>query len=301
MTATQVGVEPTAARQPNPRTLQRRRMRRRFTSRPPAVVGLIGVSGVVIVALLAPWIAPHDPNAPDFTSILRAPFTSGNHLLGTDDLGRDILSRLIVGTRASLEAGAFSTLIAMVVSVPIGMAAGYYRGWLDPIVSRATDVVLSFPFLILAVGLAAILGPSLTNATIALAVGQLPAFIRISRAESLGLRELDYVSAAIVNGVSDRTILLRHILPNALSPLVVQATVAIPGAIIGAAVLSFLGLGVQPPTPDWGTMLSESQDYISQAWWFAVLPGLAIAVTTLSFNLFGDGLRDVLDVRMRSQ
>jgi peptide/nickel transport system permease protein len=180
------------------------------------------------------------------------------------------------------------------------MAAGYYRGWLDPIVSRATDVVLSFPFLILAVGLAAILGPSLTNATIALAVGQLPAFIRISRAETLGLREQDYVSAAIVNGVRDRVILVRHILPNALSPLVVQATVAIPGAIIGAAVLSFLGLGVQPPTPDWGTMLSESQDYISQAWWFAVLPGLSIAVTTLSFNLFGDGLRDVLDVRMNS-
>jgi peptide/nickel transport system permease protein len=302
MTATQVGVEPGAAPpQVNPRALQRRRMRRRFTSRPPAVIGLIGVTIVVIVGLFAPWIAPHDPNQPDFNAILRAPFTSWSHLLGTDDLGRDIFSRLIVGTRASLEAGAFSTLIAMLVAIPIGMAAGYYRGWLDPIVSRATDVVLAFPFLILAVGLAAILGPSLVNAVIALAVGQLPAFIRISRAETLGLREQDYVSAAIVNGVRDRGILLRHILPNALSPLVVQATVAIPGAIIGAAVLSFLGVGVQPPTPDWGTMLSESQDYISQAWWFAVLPGLAIAVTTLSFNLFGDGLRDVLDVRMRSQ
>lgn len=289
------GTRPAAS----PRTLQRRRMVRRFTHRPVAVAGLVGVVIAVLVAILAPWIAPQDPAAMDYSAILAPPLTSG-HLLGTDDLGRDLLSRMLVGTRASLEAGVFSTLLAMIVAVPIGLAAGYFRGWLDPIVSRLTDVVLAFPFLILAVGLAAIMGPSLTNATIALAVAQLPAFIRIARGEALGLREQDYVQAAVVNGIRHRAIMLRHILPNALSPLVVQATVAIPGSIIGAAVLSFLGLGVQPPTPAWGTMISEAQNYVSQAGWFAVLPGAAIALTTLSFNLFGDGLRDVLDVRMRS-
>lgn len=288
----------TAAVAVSPKALQRRRLRRRFTRRPLAVIGLVGVVVVVLVAVFAPLLAPFDPVQSNYSAVLRPPFSAG-HLLGTDDLGRDILSRLIVGARASLSAGVFSTLIAMVVAVPIGMVAGYYRGWLDAVISRATDVLLSFPFLILAVGLAAILGPSLTNAIIALAVGQVPAFLRIARGETLGQREQDYVAAAIVNGSSDRSILRRHILPNSLSPLVIQGTVAIPGAIIGAAVLSFLGLGVQPPTPAWGTMLSEAQNYVSQAPWFAVLPGLAIALTTLSFNLFGDGLRDVLDVRMR--
>lgn len=282
----------------SPKALQRRRLRRRFTRRPLAVVGLVGVVVVVSVALFAPVLAPYDPVQNNYSAVLRPPLSAG-HLLGTDDLGRDILSRLIVGARASLSAGVFSTLIAMIVAVPIGMVSGYYRGWLDAVISRATDVLLSFPFLILAVGLAAILGPSLANATIALAVGQVPAFLRIARGETLGQREQDFVAAAIVNGSSDRSILRRHILPNSLSPLVIQGTVAIPGAIIGAAVLSFLGLGVQPPTPGWGTMLSEAQNYVSQAPWFAVLPGLAIAITTLSFNLFGDGLRDVLDVRMR--
>lgn len=282
----------------SPKALQRRRLRRRFTRRPLAVVGLVGVVVVVFVALFAPVLAPYDPVQSNYSAVLRPPLSAG-HLLGTDDLGRDILSRLIVGARASLSAGVFSTLIAMIVAVPIGMVSGYYRGWLDAVISRATDVLLSFPFLILAVGLAAILGPSLANATIALAVGQVPAFLRIARGETLGQREQDFVAAAIVNGSSDRSILRRHILPNSLSPLVIQGTVAIPGAIIGAAVLSFLGLGVQPPTPGWGTMLSEAQNYVSQAPWFAVLPGLAIAIATLSFNLFGDGLRDVLDVRMR--
>lgn len=277
----------------------RSRFRRRFARRPVAVVGLVGVVTVVVVAVFAPLIAPYDAAASDYSAILQPPGTPG-HVLGTDDIGRDMLSRLVVGSRASITAGVFATALAFVVAVPVGMIAGYYRGWIDPVVSRVTDVVLSFPFLILAVGLAAILGPSLTNATIALAVSQVPMFIRISRGEVLGLREQEYVQAAIVNGAPARTILLRHMLPNILSPLIVQATVAIPAAIIGAAVLSFLGLGVQPPTPGWGTMLSDAQQYVTQAPWFATFPGLAIAITTLSFNLFGDGLRDVLDVRMRS-
>lgn len=274
------------------------RLRRRFTRRPPAVVGLVGVTIAVVVALFAPWLAPHDPDVSDYSAILLPPFSDG-HLLGTDDVGRDMLSRLIVGSRASLTAGVLSTALALAVAVPVGMVAGYYRGWIDPVISRITDVVLSFPFLILAVGLAAILGPSLTNETAALAVAQVPGFVRITRGEVLGIREEEYVQAAVVNGAPDRVVLFRHILPNALNALVVQATVAIPGAIIGAAVLSFLGLGEQPPTPSWGTMLSEAQQYLSQAPWFAVLPGLAIALTTLCFNMFGDGLRDVLDVRTR--
>jgi peptide/nickel transport system permease protein len=280
-------------------TRRRGRLLRRFSRRATAVVGLVGVVVVVLVALLSPLIAPYDPTSSDYSVVLGPPGTPG-HLLGTDSVGRDLLSRLLVGTRASLTAGVLATVLALLVAVPIGMAAGYYRGWIDTIVSRLTDVVLSFPFLILAVGLAAILGPSLTNATIALAVSQVPMFVRIARGEVLGLREQEYVQAAIVNGAPSRVILFRHMLPNILNPLVVQATVAIPAAIIGAAVLSFLGLGVQPPTPAWGTMLSDAQQYVTQAPWFAMFPGLAIAITTLSFNLFGDGLRDVLDVRMPS-
>ncbi|MQA03740.1 MAG: ABC transporter permease subunit [Streptosporangiales bacterium] len=271
-------------------------MVRRFAKRRLAVVGLVGVVVVVLTALFAPLLAPYDPSASDYGSVLEPPFSPG-HLLGTDDVGRDLLSRVIVGARASLTAGVLSTFIAVCVAVPIGLVAGYYRGWIDPVISRVTDVVLSFPFLILAVGLAAILGPSLMNATIALAVGQIPQFVRITRGEVLGLRELEYVEAAVVNGAPDRVVLFKHILPNTVNPLIVQATVAIPTAIIGAAILSFLGLGEQPPTPSWGTMLSEAQQYIAQSPWYAVFPGLAIALTTLSFNLFGDGLRDVLDVR----
>jgi ABC-type dipeptide/oligopeptide/nickel transport system permease subunit len=281
------------------RSAGRSRLVARFRRRPLALIGLAGVVVVVVFALAAPLLAPYDPAASDYSAILQGPGSPG-HLLGTDDLGRDVLSRLIVGSRASLTAGVFATLLALVVAVPIGMVAGYYRGWIDVIVSRMTDVVLSFPFLILAVGLAAILGPSLKNATIALAVGQLPMFVRITRGEVMGLREQEYVQAAVINGAPTRVVLRRHMLPNILSPLIVQSTVAIPGAIIGAAVLSFLGLGVQPPTAAWGTMLSQAQQYVSQAPWFAVFPGLAIAVTTLSFNLFGDGLRDVLDVRLAS-
>jgi peptide/nickel transport system permease protein len=191
----------------------------------------------------------------------------------------------------------FATLLAMAIAVPIGLVAGYYRGWIDPVIARATDVMLAFPFLIIAVGLAAILGPSLRNATIALAIGAAPALIRVARGEALSLREEDYVRAAIANGASDVRILGKHILPNMGSTLIVQATVTIPAAIIGEAVLSFLGLGVQPPDTSWGWMLNDAKDYLGTAPRLALFPGLAIFFCSLSFNLLGDGLRDVLDPR----
>jgi peptide/nickel transport system permease protein len=240
-------------------------------------------------------VAPYSASETDFNALLSHP--SAKHLLGTDELGRDIFSRVIWGARASIQAGVLATGLAMAIGVPIGMIAGYYRGWIDPVISRLTDVVLAFPFLILAVGLAAILGPSLLNATIALGVGAAPVLVRVARGETLALREEDYVRAAVANGASDATILFRHIVPNMASTLLVQATVTIPAAIIGEAVLSFLGLGVQPPTPSWGVMLAAAQPYLSEAPRLAVYPGLAIFVCSLSFNLLGDGLRDVLDPR----
>ena len=274
---------------------RRRLLGRRFLRRPMAIAGLLVVAVFAVTAIFAPLIAPYSASQTDFNAILAHP--SSRHLLGTDELGRDIFSRIVFGSRASMQAGFFATLLAMGIAVPIGLAAGYYRGWVDPVISRVTDVLLAFPFLILAVGLAAILGPSLLNATIALGIGAVPGLIRIARGEALSLREEDYVRAAVANGGSDLTILGRHILPNMMSTLLVQATVTIPIAIVGESVLSFLGLGVQPPTPSWGVMLASAQDFLDQAPRLAVYPGLAIAIAALAFNLLGDGLRDVLDPR----
>jgi peptide/nickel transport system permease protein len=282
----------------SPRARMRRRMRRRLLHRPLAVFGLVVALMFVLMAIFAPVIAPYDPGQSDFSAPLEGP--SAEHLFGTDELGRDVFSRVVWGARASMQAGVFATLLAMAFAVPIGLIAGYYRGWVDPVVSRITDVMLAFPFLIVAVGLAAILGPSLTNATIALGFAAAPLLIRITRGETLALREEDYVRAAVANGASDRTILGRHILPNMSGTLIVQATVTIPTAIIGESLLSFLGLGVQPPTPSWGVMLSAAQPFIDQAPRLVIFPGLAVFLATLSFNLLGDGLRDVLDPRTQA-
>ncbi|HET9287054.1 MAG TPA: ABC transporter permease [Gaiella sp.] len=277
----------------SPRARRRRLLLRRFLRRPMAVAGLVVAVGFVLMAVFAPVVAPYDPNATDFDAILEKP--SWEHLLGTDELGRDVFSRIVFGARASIQAGVFSTLLAIAIAVPIGLAAGYYRGWIDPVISRVTDVLLAFPFLILAVGLAAILGPSLLNATIALGLAAVPGLVRVARGEALALREEDYVRAAVANGAGDARILGRHIVPNMTGTLIVQATVTIPAAIIGEAALSFLGLGVQPPTPSWGVMLADAQSYLSDAPRLALYPGLAIFFCSLSFNLLGDGLRDVLD------
>jgi peptide/nickel transport system permease protein len=269
---------------------------RRLLARPPAAVGLFVASAVILIAIFAPVVAPFRPEASDFSAVLSPP--TAKNPFGTDELGRDILSRVMWGARASMQAGLLATLIAVLVAVPVGLLAGYYRGLLDTLVMRLTDALLAFPFLIIAVGLAAILGPSLLNATFAIGVVQAPKLIRITRGEVLSLREESFVQAAVADGAPDRSVIFRHILPNAINVLLVQATVILPFAILAEATLSFLGLGVQPPTPSWGVMLTAAQPYLAQAPWFAMMPGLAILVTTLSFNLVGDGLRDVLDPRL---
>ena len=279
----------------SPQARRRRLWRRRLARRPLAIAGFAVALAFVLAAILAPWVSPYSPDAQDYNALLAQP--SPSHWFGTDELGRDILSRIIWGARASIQAGVLATMLAMAIALPIGLVAGYYRGTIDAVISRVTDVLLAFPFLILAVGLAAILGPSLLNATIALGLGAAPGLIRVTRGETLALREEDYIRAAVANGASDATILSRHVVPNMTSTLLVQATVTIPAAIIGEAVLSFLGLGVQPPTPSWGVMLADAQSYLSQAPRLAVYPGLAIFFCALAFNLLGDGLRDVLDPR----
>jgi len=279
----------------SPRARRRRLMRKRFMRRPFAVIGLVIALAFIVTAIFAPWIAPYRPEEMDFNSLLA--HSSRAHLLGTDELGRDVFSRVVWGARASILAGVFATLLATVIAVPIGMIAGYYRGWIDPVIARLTDVLLAFPFLIIAVGLAAILGPSLRNATIALCLGAIPGLIRVARGEALSLREEDYVRAAVANGASDIRILGKHIFPNMLPTVIVQMTVTIPAAIIGEAVLSFLGLGVQSPQTSWGVMLSDAKDYYETAPRLILYPGLAIFFCSLSFNLLGDGLRDVLDPR----
>lgn len=272
---------------------QRVRVIRRLVRNPLAVVSFTALAGALVVAALAPWLAPYAPEQTDFANVFAPPGTAG-HLLGTDDLGRDVLSRIILGTRASLEVGVLAVATAMLIGVPLGLAAGYFRS-ADSLISRFTDLLLAFPFLILAVGLAAIRGASLGNAAVAIGISQIPGVIRIVRSDTYRLKSLDFVAAAVVDGASDLWVLSRHILPNATSVVLVQATVAIPAAILGEAVLSFLGLGIQPPAPSLGTMLANAQQFAARAPWAAVLPGVAIMVLALSFNVFGDSLRDALD------
>jgi peptide/nickel transport system permease protein len=263
--------------------------------RPAALAGATIVVLFVVMALGAPWIATTDPVRTDWAKIRKAP--SWAHPFGTDDLGRDGLSRVVWGARISMQAGVFSIFLAMAIGVPVGLMAGYYRGALDQVIMRLTDAWLAFPFLILAIGLVTILGPSLTNATLAIGLGATPTYIRLTRGLVLSTKEEDYVQGARALGAGDLRVMARHILPNVASAILVQATVAIPTAIIAEAVLSFLGLGVQPPAPSWGTMLNAAQQFLEQAPWMAYWPGLAIFTLALSFNLAGDGLRDVLDPR----
>ena len=274
---------------------RRRSVLRRMRRNPLGLVGLGVLVLAVIAAAGAPLLAPYDPNEVHFDAPFQIPGTIG-YALGTDDLGRDLLSRVLFGLQASLQVGVLAVGVTLLVGVPLGLAAGYVRA-LDAVISRLTDLMLAFPFLVLAVGLTAIRGASLGNAALAIGISGIPAMIRIVRSETLRLKNLDFVAASVVDGAGDLWVLGRHILPNALSAIIVQATVTIPVAILGEAVLSFLGLGIQPPDPSLGTMLSEAQQYAADAPWTAIVPGLAIMLVALAFNLFGDALRDALDPR----
>jgi peptide/nickel transport system permease protein len=266
---------------------------RRLLRRGTAVFGLAVVAVVVFFALCAAWIAPYDPLQTSFSLVRNAPGAA--HWFGTDEVGRDLLSRVIWGTRASLSAGVISVSIALGVGVPLGMLAGYLGGIFDSLISRVTDAMLACPFLILAIALAAFLGPSLGNAMIAIGITATPIFVRLSRGQVLVVKSEDYVEAARAVGNPPHRILARHILPNILPPVIVQGTLAVATAIIAEASLSFLGLGQQPPAPSWGSMLNTAQRFLTQAPWLAVFPGAAIFITVLAFNLLGDGLRDALD------
>ena len=270
---------------------------RRLVRRKGAMVGLALVVFFVAMAVFAPWLSPYDPVAASWSSIRNPP--SDLYPLGTDELGRDVLSRVIWGARASLLAGVVSVCISLAVGVPIGMAAGYLGRWVDALISRITDAMLACPFLILAIAFAAFLGPSLTNAMIAIGISATPIFIRLTRAQVLSVKVEDYVEAARAVGNPHLRIAFRHILPNIFAPLLVQATLAIAAAVIAEASLSFLGLGQQPPAPSWGSMLNTAKNYVDHAPWMAIWPGLSIFLLVLSFNLLGDGLRDALDPRHR--
>jgi peptide/nickel transport system permease protein len=270
---------------------------RRFRGRPAAVLGFVVIALFVIVAVAAPLVAPFDPVATSWTAIRKAP--SMQHWMGTDENGRDVLSRVVFGARASLLAGVVSVLIAAGIGVPVGLLAGFAGGRVDAVIGRVVDAMLACPFLILAIALAAFLGPALSNAMIAIGVTAAPVFARVARGATMDAMTNDYVEAARAIGNPPWRVALRHVAPNIVPPVLVQATLAIALAIIAEASLSFLGLGQQPPAPSWGSMLNSAQRFLTQAPWLAVFPGAAIFLAVLAFNLVGDGLRDALDPRRR--
>lgn len=262
-----------------------------------ALIGLGIVIFFIILAIVAPWIAPYSFKEQNLSQRLLAP--SSEHWFGTDDFGRDIFSRVVYGARISLWVGFFSVLGSVVLGTALGIISGYYGRWVDAIISRIFDIMLAFPSILLAIAVVAILGPSLQNALIAIAVINIPNFGRLVRSKVLSVKQEEYIMAARAVGMKDSRILFRHILPNSISPVIVQATLAIATAIIEAAALGFLGMGAQAPTPEWGKMLSDSKQYLMQAPWTLFFPGMAIMLTVLGFNLMGDGLRDVLDPKMK--
>ena len=274
-----------------------RRALRRLLRRRAAMFGLCVVVAFILIAVFAAQLSPYDPVATSWSAVRKPP--SHEFWFGTDELGRDVLSRVIFGSRASLLAGVVSVSISLLLGIPIGLLAAYVGGWTDLVISRFTDAMLAVPFLILAIALAAFLGPSLSNAMIAIGVSATPVFIRLTRAQVLAVKVEDFVEAARAVGNPHWRIALRHILPNVLPPLIVQSTLAIAAAVIAEASLSFLGLGQQPPAPSWGSMLNTAKNFVDQAPWMAIWPGLSIFLLVLSFNLLGDGLRDALDPRHR--
>ncbi|MBF9014088.1 MULTISPECIES: ABC transporter permease [unclassified Oceanispirochaeta] len=263
-----------------------------------AMAGLIIILFFIVLAVFAPLLAPMDPVAQDMEMRKTAPFAS-EYILGTDDLGRDMLSRLIYGARISMIIGIIAVGIALFFGIIIGMVSAYYGGWVDKIIMRLVDIMLAFPYILLTIVIVAVLGPSLTNAMVAIGISQIPRYIRIVRASVLAEKENDYVLAERALGASDMELMFRSILPNCLAPISVQATLGFGSAILESAGLSFLGLGAQPPTPEWGLMIASSKEFVTSAWWIVTLPGIATLLAVLGFNLLGDGLRDILDPRMK--
>jgi peptide/nickel transport system permease protein len=263
-----------------------------------ALVGGFIIIFFVTIAIFAPVLATHDYKEPDLMNRLQAP--SAEHWFGTDDLGRDIFSRILYGARISLWVGTFAVIGSMIAGSFLGILAGYYGRWTDMVISRFFDIMLAFPGILLAIAIVAALGPSLQNALIAIAIVNIPTFGRLVRAKVLSLKEEEFIMAAKAQGMKDRRILFHHILPNSLAPIIVQGTLGIATAIIEAAALGFLGMGAQPPEPEWGKMLADSRQFIQLAPWTVIFPGLSIMLTVLGFNLIGDGLRDVLDPRMKN-
>ncbi|HAR97887.1 MAG TPA: ABC transporter permease [Syntrophales bacterium] len=270
---------------------------RRFLENRMAVAGSVVVLALFVVSLFAPWLAPYDPSAIDLEKVLMPP--SGDHWLGTDPLGRDVLSRMIWGARISLKVGFVATGIAILIGAVLGAVAGYYGGWTDAVIMRFVDIMLCFPAFFLILAVIAILEPSIWNIMLIIGVTGWMGITRLVRADFISLKERDFVLAARVIGASDLRIIFVHILPNAMASVLVTATLGVAGAILTESALSFLGIGVQPPTPSWGNILTAGKDNIDIAWWLSLYPGLAILVTVLGYNLLGEGLRDALDPRLR--
>ena len=271
--------------------------RKRFWKNRMAVAGSVIVILLFTVSLFAPWLAPYDPNAIDLKNVLMSP--SGGHPFGTDPLGRDVLSRMIWGAGISLKVGFVATGIAILIGTLLGAAAGYYGRWVDAVIMRFVDIMLCFPAFFLILAVIALLDPSIWNIMIVIGLTGWMGVTRLVRADFISLKERDFVQAARVIGASDLRIIFLHILPNAMASIIVTATLGIAGAILTESALSFLGIGVQPPTPSWGNILTAGKDNIDIAWWLSLYPGLAILITVLGYNLLGEGIRDELDPRLR--
>lgn len=271
---------------------------RAFRKNKIAMAGLVMILFFILIAIFAPVLSTHDYKAQELADRLKPP--SAEHWFGTDDLGRDLFTRVLYGARISLWVGTFSVVGSIILGTLLGILAGFYGKWIDMVISRLFDILLAFPSILLAIAIVAILGPSLQNALLAIAIVNIPTYGRLVRAKVLSLKNEEYITAARAIGMKNSSILLRHILPNSLTPIIVQGTLGIATAIIEAAALGFLGLGAQPPAPEWGKMLSDSRQFIATAPWTVIFPGISIMLTVLAFNLMGDGLRDALDPRMKS-
>jgi len=288
VSAADTTITPVATRTPS-------RAWRKFKRNRAALAGFIIIAFFAALALLAPLLPIADPLATSWTAIRLPP--SAEHWMGTDEIGRDVFSRMVWGAQASLMAGIISVAIAVLTGVPLGLLAGYFGGWVDLVISRVTEALLAMPFLIMAIALAAFLGPSLTNAMIAIGLSAMPIFIRLTRGQAMAVKTEDYVEGARSIGLSHTEIMGRYVLPNIIPPIIVQATLTVATAIIAEASLSFLGLGQQAPAPSWGSMLNTAKNFLSQAPWLALWPGAAIFLVVIGFNMLGDGLRDALDPR----